>query len=383
MKSNFKLSRGFSLALPLALASTRASAEQAVAYKYADYREAAGRVQVQTQSALLESDLGLAWRAKVTGTIDALAGATPNGQPAPAGSDQVPLSVMHDRRKAWTADLSRQFARVNLGVGFGNSRESDYVSNGWSINALTDFNQKNTTLLTGVAGTHDDVKVFFQPAYARKRTNDVIVGVTQLLDRRTAVTLNFTWGRATGYLSDPYKLVQKDIEIVPTVFLSQTYRENRPGARNKGVMLAALNHSFAELHGALDASYRYYRDTFGTAAHTVDVAWLQRLGDKVLLSPGVRLYQQGAADFYHYDLNRTDITPLRAPLPGGPHYSSDYRLSAMRTANLALKLIWDATPLLKVDAAVERYAMRGRDGVTPQSAYARATAFTVGVRLSR
>ena len=32
----------------------------------------------------------------------------------------------------------------------------------------------------------------------------------------------------------------------------------------------------AELHGALDATYRFYRDTYGTEAHTVDLGGYQR-----------------------------------------------------------------------------------------------------------
>ena len=101
------------LAAALALVSPRAGrAEDVVAFKHAEYRESAGRVTVQTQSALLASDLGLAWHAKVTGTLDAIAGATPTGQPAPAGSAQVPLATLHDHRKAWTADYSHQFRRV-------------------------------------------------------------------------------------------------------------------------------------------------------------------------------------------------------------------------------------------------------------------------------
>jgi hypothetical protein len=374
----------FSSVATLALFTPRPThAESSVAYKYADYRESGGRVAVGTQSALLASDLGTDWHAKVSGTLDAIAGATPNGQPAPAGSTEVPLSTLSDRRKAWTADVARQFSRVNLALGFGNSRESDYVSNGWSLNALTDFNRKNTTLLTGVAGTDDDVKVFSQTEPAKKRSNDVIVGVTQLLDRRTAVTLNFTWGRSTGYLSDPYKVVQKDIEVLPELFLTQTFRENRPTERSKGIALLALNRSYPEMRGAFEASYRFYRDTFGLAAHTVDFAWLQRLGGGVIVAPGVRLYRQSAADFYHYDLNDTAITPRYVPREGDPNYSSDYRLSAMTTSNLALKLIWTAAPWLKLDAALEHYVMNGRDGVTPQSAYARATTFTFGARLTR
>ena len=384
MKSRPNSLRCFSLTILLVLATPRAArAEQAVAYKYSDYRESGGRVTVATQSALLQSDIGLAWHAKVTGTIDAIAGATPNGQPAPSGSNQVPLSTLHDRRKAWTADFSRQFSRVNLGVGFGNSRESDYVSNGWALNAVTDFNQKNTTLLTGVAGTFDDVKVRSQPDPAKKRTNDVIVGVTQLLDRHTSLTFNVTLGRATGYMSDPYKVVQVDEEFLPGIFLTRTFGENRPGERNKGLALLAVNRAFAEMRGAIDASYRIYRDSFGITAHTLEATWLQRLGSKLILSPGVRLYQQSAADFYHYDLNPTGIVPVRRPVDTTPKYSSDFRLSKMRTTNLAVKLIWDATPWMKLDAAVEHYVMRGRDGVTPDSAYIRATTFTVGARLSR
>ena len=226
------------------------------------------------------------------------------------------------------------------------------------------------------------MKVFFQSNRVKKRSNDVIVGVTQLVDPRTSVTLNATWGRTTGYISDPYKLVEKNVELLPGIFLSQTFGENRPGERDKWIALASLNRAFPTLRGALETSYRYYRDTFGTSAHTVETAWFQRLGEKFILRPGFRLYQQGAADFYYYNLDRTSILPGRRPNPAGPFYSSDYRLSAFRSYNTGLKLIFNATDALQFDAALERYDMRGRDGVTPASAYVRATIFTLGARFA-
>jgi hypothetical protein len=380
---NFPLRAAALSTLLIWLAPRAVRAEESVRYKYQDYREAGGRVTVEVHSAALEKDFGPAMHLKVEGVIDAIAGATPNGQPAPAGSTQVPLSRLTDKRKAWNAALSRQFERVNLALGIANSRESDYVSNGWSLNTLTDFNQKNTTLLAGVAGTHDDVKVFFQTPRARKRTNDVIVGVTQLLDKNTSVTANLTWGRQTGYLADPYKLVQKDTEIIPGVFLPLTFPENRPRERDKALALAALNRAFPAAHGALDASYRFYRDTYGLRAHTLDLAWFQHAGSRLILRPGLRFYQQNAADFYRYRLDGTTITPVAgAPRPNGPFYSSDWRLSAMRTWNYGLKLIVNATDALQFDAAFERYEMRGRDGVTPQSAYCRADILTLGAKFS-
>lgn len=360
-----------------------ARAENSVSFKHQDYRESDGRIVIKTQGLYAEQDFGTATHLKVEGVIDAIAGATPNGQPAPAGSDQVPLTKLTERRKAWSAALSHQFARTAVTVGAANSRESDYVSTGASVNTVTDFNQKNTSLLVGVAATDDDIRVFYQTDRAKKRTQDLIVGVTQLLDPRTSVTFNLSWGRQRGYLSDPYKLVQKNTEILPGLSLPLTFAENRPAERDKVIALAAINRAFPAANGALEATYRFYHDTFGTGAHTVDFAWFQRLGERLMLRPGFRFYTQDAADFYYYKLDGTNVVPAAgAPRTGGPFYSSDYRLSRMQTTTFGLKLVWRATDALSLDLAYERYDMRGKDSVTPQSAYADANIVTAGLKFS-
>ncbi|MGH7956164.1 MAG: DUF3570 domain-containing protein [Opitutaceae bacterium] len=382
--ASFSQARAFAFACLLAgLAPRAARAEDSVRYKFQDYQERGGRVGVEVHSAAIEKDFGATTHLKVEGVIDAIAGATPNGQPAPAGSNQVPLSQMEEERKAWNAVLARQFKRVNIALGVANSRESDYVSTGWSVNTLTDFNQKNTTLLAGVAGTDDDIKVFFQTEREKKRTNDVIVGVTQLLDPQTSVALNVTWGRQRGYLSDPYKLVQKSTEIIPGVSLPLTFAENRPVERDKWIALATFNRAYREARGAVDLSYRFYHDTYDTNSHTIDAGWFQNIGERLIVRPGVRFYQQSAADFYHYRLDGTSIIPVGGPpRRNGPFYSSDYRLSEMQTFNYGVKLVWNATDALHIDAAFERYDMRGTDGVTPQSAYCRARIVTLGAKFS-
>ncbi len=370
------------LGLFLILGVRPARAEDAISYKYQDYAEAGGRIAVQVHSALIEKNLGPLMRLKVQGVIDTIAGATPTGQPPATPGGSVPLAQLEEERKAWNVDFSRQFSRVNLSAGVAQSRESDYVSRGWSLNLLADFNQKNTTLLLGAAGTSDEVRVFFQSASADKRTSDLIVGVTQLLDPQTSVTFNVSFGRASGYLSDPYKIIQKNVEIVPGVFLRRTFNENRPDRRDKWLALALLNRAFPSLHGAVEASYRHHRDDFGITSHTVTVEWFQKLGAKFILRPSIRYFGQGAADFYHVTLDGTPITPTAIPTGRGPHYSSDYRLSDLRTLNYGLKAVWRATDSLLLDAAIERYEMHGRDGRTSASAYPRATIFTAGVRYS-
>jgi hypothetical protein len=314
--------------------------------------------------------------------IDAISGATPTGQPPTTPGGDVPLSNVSDRRKAWSLDLSRQFSRFNASVGFANSRENDYVSNGWSLNTLTDFNQKNTTLLAGVAGTNDDIKVFYQNDWVTKRTKDVIIGVTQLLSPVSSATLNVGYGRSTGYHADPYRVIQQRVEVAPDVFLPLTFGENRPSARDKWTALALFNRAIPAANGAAEASYRFYHDSFGTDAHTIEVAWFQKLGEKLTLRPSFRYYDQSAADFYRIDITGTNYKPTGKPVPEGPFYSADYRLSAFRSTTLGLKAVWTITASWQVDAAIERYEMRGKDSVTSRSVYPKAAIFNVGARYS-
>ncbi|HEY5227917.1 MAG TPA: DUF3570 domain-containing protein [Opitutaceae bacterium] len=373
------------LAAILILAAPRlARAEDFIDYRYEDYSETGGRVSVRTQGISASEDIGTDMRFAFTFINDAIAGATPNGVPAPPGTSQVPLTNLTDHRKAWDTDLSRQFGIVNVLVGYSQSREHDYVSRGWSLSTLTDFNQKNTELLVGVAGHNDNVETFFTPQhlYFDKQAFSAIAGLQQLLDPRTSVTLNVTWGRETGFLADQYKLAVKTIAILPGTTLLEYFAENRPGERNMASVFASVNRAYPALKGALEASYRLYGDTFGIVSNTAEVRWVQKLGTRVTLAPELRFSQQDAAKFYYYNLDNTSIIPTRVPNPSGAAYSSDYRLSAFDAVTCGLRATWKLAEHLRLEAAYARYAMRGTDGTTPQSAYPTANIVSAGARVS-
>ena len=367
-------------ALALSMPRPSARADDSVAYKYENYREEDGRITVVTESGSVNEDIATYGHIQLSGTIDAVAGATPTGRPAAPGSDQVPLTQIYSRRKAWNGDYSEQFRNFNIDATFDESRESDYVSWGWSVTTLTDFNEKNTTLRVAVAGTDDRVAVNFEPAYLPKHTKDAIIGVTQLLGPTTFATLNVSSGLSTGYLSEPYKIVEKSVEILPNVFLDESFGGNSPNTRQRESVYASLNHSFVRVHGAVEGVYRFYTDSYGIVANTLQVSWLQHLGANVILTPSFRYYTQTAARFYYYDLDETSIMPVRIPIGTAPYYTSDFRLSAEDATSCGLKVAWKASNFLQLDASYERYAMRGRDGVTPASAYPTAGISTVGIK---
>jgi len=364
----------------LALLPARAArAETSVAYKYQDYSETSGRIQVHAQYGSLEQSLGTDAKLKVMGVLDAISGATPTGQLVDPTTGELPLTEIHDHRKAWTAEYSQQVDRVHVALGVSNSRESDYVSTGVSLNTITDFNGKNTGLVLGIAGTHDKAHVFFQDPWAKKDSQDFIVGVNQLIDPGTTVSVNLGYGHSSGYLSDPYKIIQKHTNIIGDLYLDLTFPENRPGKRDKYTFQTSVNHALKSLDAAVEGSYRYYTDSFGIHSHTLEATWFQKLGPKFILAPNLRLYRQSAADFYHLSLDGTNIVPTEVPNPSGPFYSSDHRLSRMRTFTAGLKLSYQPTESLRLDIAYDRYDMRGLDGRTPQQAFSKANIYTVGI----
>ena len=376
------------LAFSVALLLPRAAqAEDSVTFKVQSWQEDDKRIRVDSQYALVESELTPDARLKVMGLIDTIVGATPTGEmPATPGAP-VPTSQMEDERKAWDVNFAYQFKRINVAASYGTSRESDYYSRGTSLNTVTDFNQKNTLLLLGWGNTDDRISESFWAEDRTKTGNDFILGVTQLLSPATSVTANLSYGRSTGYMSDPYKIVStRLLDLDPGTYY--TPPENRPREKEKFNVFLGANHHFDSLDAAADGSYRYYHDSFGIDSHTAELKWVQRLGKHFIVEPSFRYYVQSAADFYYHDLDAAGVVTTYDPLfetgtGRAPFYSSDHRLSHMQTMNLGLKLSWSFNDHYSVDFAYERYLMRGLDDTTPSDAYSDADVFTLGLKLSR
>ncbi len=289
-------------------------------------------------------------------------GSTPTPVPAPAaGTGKVPTAEFDDTRVAFNLDLSYRMEQHTPGVLFSYSSESDYISQGIALRDAIDFNQKCTTLLLGVGVTYDKLMPANGVPDDTKTSVDFMVGVTQLIDPLTQVTLNATLGRVSGFISDPYKVVELNGSLVS---------ENRPDSKDKQILYVGLARFFEAANGSLDTSYRFYNDSFGIQAHTVSVAWYQKLGEQWIVRPMARYYTQSEADFYgvRFTGNPSD-------------YSSDYRVSDMDAWGGGLKVIWMPTSRLSFDVSYERYEQVGNDGVTPDDVYPSANAFMVGARL--
>src|SRR5581483_9884267 len=211
---------GVGLALALyVLQLNRALAEDHVDYRYENYREDGGRIGDDTHSWLFEVK-ALPWLSIQGEAVwDAISGATPTGAPPatdikvpfpPPGpyNSTVPLTHMEDNRYAGNIEAIMSFGPHHITPQFAYSEESDYISYGAALNYSLDLNGKNTTLNLG--WSHDFDTILATPfTYISKKqdknTDNLLVGVNQLLSPKTVLTVNFTFRNSHGYEDDPYR----------------------------------------------------------------------------------------------------------------------------------------------------------------------------------
>ncbi|WP_076418372.1 DUF3570 domain-containing protein [Colwellia sp. UCD-KL20] len=293
-------------------------------------------------------------------TVDALTGASANGAVAqpnvqtftrPSGKEsfntpanETPLDdTFRDTRLQFNAQWTQPFAEdYRISGGLHLSKEYDYLSVGLNANIARDFNQKNTTLSAGVAYSNDTItpEGDIPTAFAEmvppgnelnrsgteddKTTVDLLLGVTQVIDRQTIMQFNYSYSQVDGYLTDPFKVVS----LVNSNGISekQLY-ENRPDKRVKNSIFWQTKHHFLS-NSIIDFSYRYFWDDWEITSHTVDARYRIPLGDSYI-EPHIRYYTQDAAEFYQpFQLSSN-------PLPS--YMSADYRLGKMDGITVGVK----------------------------------------------
>ncbi len=255
----------------------------------------------------------------------------------------------------WTQPI---YQDTRMTVGSNISREYDYLSVGANVSAERDFYNKNTTALFGLSyqfdsidpvggvpialsnmlvdsgqfGVGDAGEAGFNAAFDLTResdsddktTIDALFGVTQVVNRRMLVQLNYSYSNSSGYLNDPYKLLSTVNSNGET---QSIVHENRPDNRAKHSVYAQTKYAFD--NAVADISYRFATDDWDITSHTIDSKFRFNISDTDYIQPHLRYYQQSEAEFYRPYLNAADSLPVYA--------SADYRLGEMTAITVGLK----------------------------------------------
>src|SRR5687768_9390827 len=310
-------------------------------------------------------------------TIDSLTGATPNGAvPAnvpqtftgPSGGDsytvapgEQPLDTTFlDTRTALTASWQQSLGNaMRWSVGFSGSDEYDYLHLGLDARLERDFNLRNTTVYVGAAYGQDEIKpvggtpIGLTPmagevededgddsgedrgrnADDSKDVADLLIGVTQVLSRRSLLEVSYSYGQSDGYLTDPYKILSVVDAVtgvpvagpddVPFLYLY----EQRPDSRTKQSLFAEWRYALDRDSFALN--FRLMDDDWGVQSQTAEARYRWNINDRSYLEPHLRWYTQSAADFYRTVLFAGDALPEFA--------SADYRLADLDAYTIGAK----------------------------------------------
>ncbi|MDH4216880.1 MAG: DUF3570 domain-containing protein, partial [Gallionella sp.] len=221
---------------------------------------------------------------------DSVSGASPTGttkiQTTSGASGTAFMARFKSTRTAagvdWETGLSPD-ARLTVSGDHSSSKMNK--SSGIGVTAARDYNQRNTTLIAGASYSVDtidmNIKTELTPdsiatirATSEKKDQiDLQLGGTQVLARGTLLQLNFVHSHATGYMTNTHKLLSVVHPLTGETLTYSPLTEKRPDKRYSNAFYAQINHALET--GVLYSSYRYFQDTWGIKAHTVDFKYRQ------------------------------------------------------------------------------------------------------------
>ncbi|MCB1694107.1 MAG: DUF3570 domain-containing protein, partial [Pseudomonadales bacterium] len=311
------------------------------------YQEAGGRVKAiePTTAISIVRENGDIFNARFT--YDSLTGATPNGAapwsgvqtfttPAAKPGEQVAVTSASGHRTLVTlpgtsttvAQYTAEANTLPVDAGFMDKRTAfdvGYTMNwnpetttsfGFSVSNEVDFKSwsasgsisralfdKNTTLTLGLNYENDKSNPLFGTPTPFTRMNglekgpgdsktvtSVIAGLTQVMNRRWLMQVNYDIGWNNGYQNDPYKVVSV---VDPHSGLPLQYLyESRPDSRVRQSLY--LGNKLALGPTVADVSFRYYHDSWGIKSMTGELSERIPLSRSFYIEPEFHYYRQTA-----------------------------------------------------------------------------------------
>jgi len=186
--------------------------------------------------------------------------------------------------------------KTQYSVSFTNSDENDYTANTATFDLSQDMFGDLTTLSIGFSRGWDDVRKrgdddFDEPVDRRSYR----LGLSQIVTPRLMMGFAYETITDEGFLNNPYRSVRYVDDGSPVGYAYQP--ETYPSTRTSNA--ASLNaRYFLPYRAAVFGEYRYFTDTWGIDASTVQLGYTHPWGKQWIFEAGYRWYDQSAADFY-------------------------------------------------------------------------------------
>jgi hypothetical protein len=258
---------------------------------YSDYK--GGGMNITGESVLVRKKVNENFSIEANYFIDKVSGAS---------IDVVSgASPIEDERKQKSVSLDYIRNKTQYNLSYTDSSERDYTSNTYHFGLSQDMFGDLTTISLGFTDSRDKVGDNGGKNYAPKVTwvghaesRSYEAGLAQIVTKSliTGVTLEVITDQ--GYLANPYRSVRY-FDAVPSgySFAPQVYPNTHTSTAVEGRAKYYLPY-----RAAASLSYRYYSDTWGIHANTIELGYTQPISNLWILDGRVRHYNQNHATFY-------------------------------------------------------------------------------------
>jgi len=193
--------------------------------------------------------------------------------------------------------------KTQYSVNFTNSDENDYTANSASLDISQDLFGDLTNLSFGFARSWDEVRKSGDREFSESIDRSTYrLGLSQIVTPRLMAGFNLEVITDEGFLNNPYRSVRYVDPDNAAGFAFQP--EAYPSTRTSSAASLDARY-FLPYRAAVHGAYRFFTDTWGIDANTVQLGYTHPWGKQWIFELTYRWYDQSSADFY------ADLFPRR------------------------------------------------------------------------
>jgi len=249
-------------------------------------------------------------------------------------------SPIEDERKQKRLSVDYIHDKTQYNLSYTNSTERDYISNTTHVSLSQDMFGDLTTVTLGFTDSRNKVGENNGKNYApiidwlgHAQSRSYEGGLSQVITKNLIAGMTLEVITDQGLLSNPYRSIRYiDPTVVPLgySFGSQVYPNTRTSTAVEGRAKYYLPY-----RAAASVSYRYFSDTWGIRANTIELGYTQPVSNMFIFEGRLRHYSQNHATFY------SDLFPFA----NSQNFEArDQNLAASTNDSIDGKVTWAFAP---------------------------------------
>jgi len=206
--------------------------------------------------------------------------------------------------------LSMDYLRGNttMSAGFTSSTESDFDASTYNVAIAQDMFGDLTTLTLSYGYGDDTVRRSDDPNFFRDNIRQHYgLGITQILTRNLLSAVNVEVITDEGFLNNPYRSVRYVDDGSPLGYSFEA--ELYPRTRTSNAVGFRAKY-YLPYRAALEAQYRFFKDTWDINGHTASIAYTHPWKDFIFTAK-YRWHDQTGAHFFRDVFARSEATNFR------------------------------------------------------------------------